>query len=226
MIGRDQGFSQFLVSKKWLDVFARVPEQPEALLAALDEYLGTYVQNTEYHFQMRQFVAFYAVAKNLESLLLSLKETERSDVVQNLRVALSPRANPALTGTGIDAPPLTGMLGIGSCQLLRELYRLGRLSNPMGHRFAFTPIRKVRRICMQLFGIPEGHSSIESSEIIFDALNELGERLGLDPSFTRCFDLPLQFLAQDDNLRTRVLKKASMSLLTRIWTPRLRRCIT
>lgn len=208
IIGRDQGFSQFLVSKKWLDVFARVPDQPEALLAALDEYLGTYVQNTEYHFQMRQFVAFYAVAKNLESLLLSLKEMERSDVVQNLRVALSPRANPALTGTGIDAPPLTGMLGIGSCQLLRELYRLGRLSNPMGHRFAFTPIRKVRRICVQLFGIPEGPSSIESSEIIFDALNELGGRLGLDPSFTHCFDLPLQFLAQDDNLRTRVLKKA------------------
>ena len=78
----------------------------------------------------------------------------------------------------------------------------------MGHRFAFTPIRKVRRICVQLFGIPEGPSSIESSEIIFDALNELGGGLGLDPSFNHCFDLPLQFLAQDDNLRTRVLKKA------------------
>jgi hypothetical protein len=208
MIGRDQGFSQFLVSRKWLDVLGNAADRPETLLAALDEYLDRYIQNTEYHFQMRQFVAFYAVARNLESLLLSLKETERAASAQNLRLALSPRANPALTGTGIDAPPLTGMLGIGSCQLLREMYRLGRLSNPVGHRFAFTPIRKVRRICMQLFGVMEGPSSIQSSEMIFDALHELGSSLGLDPSFGRCFDLPLQFLAQDDKLRTRVLEKA------------------
>src|SRR5262249_26289281 len=130
MIGRDQGFSRFLSSKGWLDVLTNVANDPNRLIAALDDYLGSYVQNVQYHFQMRQFVAFYAVAKNLESLVLSLKETDRSKTFNSLRVALSPRANPALTGTGIDAPPLAGMLGIGSCQLLRELYRLQRLKNP------------------------------------------------------------------------------------------------
>ena len=204
-IGRDQSFSQFLVSKKWLEVFTKVSDEPEVLLAALDDYLGEFIENTQYHFQMRQFIPFYAVARNLEQLLLSLKEAERSQIPGAFRLAFSPRANPALSGTGIDAPPLAGMLGIGSCQLLRELYRLRRLSNPLGHRFAFTPIRKVRRLCKQLFGIPEGLSSAQSSEMIFEKLNELGERLGFDATFNLCFDLPLQFLAQDEDLRTRVL---------------------
>jgi hypothetical protein len=205
MIGRDHGFSQFLVSKGWLDVLATVSENPTALLGALNQYLDSYIENTQFHFQMRQFVAFYAVAKNLEEFLLSLFEAERSDSAAIFRRALAPRANSALMGTGIDAPPLTGMLGTGSCQLFRELYRLKRLSNSHGHRFAFTPIRKVRRLCTQLFGVPEGTSPIQSSEMIFEKLNEMGRRLGLDPTFNRCFDLPLQFLAQDADLRARVL---------------------
>ena len=205
MIGRDQGFSQFLVSKNWLDVLAKVSENPAALLGALNQYLDSYIENTQFHFQMRQFVAFYAVAKNLEEFLLALYEAERSDSAAVFRRALAPRANFAFRGTGIDAPPLTGMLGAGSCQLFRELYRLKRLSNSHGHRFAFTPIRKVRRLCTQLFGVPEGSSPVQSSEMIFEKLNELGHRLGLDPTFNHCFDLPLQFLAQDADLRARVL---------------------
>ena len=207
-IGRDQSFSRFLVSKKWLDVFVKASDEPEALLAALDDYLAGFIENTQYHFQMRQFIAFYAVARNLEALLLSLKEADRSEIPGTFRLAFGPRANPALTGTGIDAPPLTGMLGIGSCQLLRELYRLGRLSNPLGYGFAFTPIRKVRRICMQLFGIDTSEGIIpgQASQAIFQHLNELGDLSGFDPTFNRCFDLPLQFLAQYEDLRTRVLK--------------------
>lgn len=205
-IGRDQSFSQFLVSNKWLDVFAEIGDEPQHLLNALNQYLDGFVQNTKYHFQMRQFIAFYAVARDLEPLLLSLKEADRSPSPAFL-LALAPRANPALTGTGIDAPPLSGMLGVGSCYLLRELYRLNRLSNPAGHPFAFTPIRKVRRLCMQLFGIEEGQTPVSSSQIMFQNLSELGKRLGVDPTFGRCFDLPLQFLAQDANLRVRVLNK-------------------
>ena len=206
-IGRDQSFSQFLVSKRWLDVFAMASTQPEALLNALDNYLDGSVQDTQHHFQMRQFIAFYAAARNLESLVLAIREAERSSAPAAFNSVFSPRTTPTLTGTGIDAPPLTGMLGIGCCQLLRELYRLRRLSNPLGHRFAFTPIRKVRRLCTLLFGMPEGSSAPQSSELIFDGMRELGLNLGLDSTFNHCFDLPLQFLAQNGDLRSRVLKR-------------------
>lgn len=203
MIGRDHGFTRFLVDKKWLDVLAKASESPEDLLAALDQYLNGFMENTQYHFQMRQFIAFYAVAKNLETFLISLREAERADEASAFRMVFAPNANALFTGTGITAPPLTGMLGIGSCHLLRELYRVGRMTNPLGYPFAFTPIRKVRRLCRQLFGTPEGLTSNEA----FQVLRDLGERRNMDPTFGRCFDLPFQFLAEEDALRARVLNK-------------------
>lgn len=202
-IGRDQSFSQFLVSKNWLDLFTKVSDEPEALLAALDQYLETFVQNTQYHFQMRQFIAFYAVSRHLESFLYSLRAAENTRSSDAFNMVFSPNADPNLMGTGIEAPPLTGMLGIGTYQMLRELYRLGRLKNPAGHCFAFTPIRKVRRLCKQLFGTPEEFTGAQSSMIIYSKLQELSDGR-MDPTFDCCFDLPFQFLAEDSNLRARV----------------------
>ena len=205
MIGRNQQFSQFLISDNWLDTLANASNHPEEVLAGLDRYLDKYIQNTVHHFQMRQFIAFYAVAQNLEPLLLSIREAELSTGPIAFNTALAPKTNPSLMGTGIEAPPLTGMLGVGSCHLFRELYRLGRLKNTSGYRLAFTPIRKVRRLC-QIFGIPEGSASLAAAEIIFKRLSDLAVPLGLDPTFNRCFDLPLQFLAEDARLRSEVLK--------------------
>lgn len=205
-IGRDQSFTQFLVSKNWLDVFARVSDDPGALLAALDHYLNASIQNTQFHFQMRQFIAFYAVARNLEAFLYSLRTAEESKQPESFTRVFSPNSNPGLTGTGIAAPPLSGMLGMGTCQLLRELYRLRRLQNPNGYRFAFTPIRKVRRLCTQLFGTDNELGGASASEAIFTKLHELGASIGWDPTFNRCFDLPFQILAENKELRTEVLR--------------------
>ena len=123
----DQSFTRFLVENDWVDVLTRVSHEPHALFTALDKYLGSYLQNTEFHFQMRQFIAFYAVSRNLDAFLHSLRAAENSTQPDAFNLVFSPNANPALSGTGIVAPPLIGMLGMGTCQLLRELYRLGRL---------------------------------------------------------------------------------------------------
>jgi hypothetical protein len=206
-IGRDQSFTRFLIEKNWVEILARVSEDPHALFTALDNYLGAYIQNTEFHFQMRQFISFYAVSRNLDSFLLSLKAAEQSDQPDAFNHVFSPKANPVLSGTGIDAPPLGGMLGMGTCQLLRELYRLGRLKNPHGYQFAFTPIRKVRRLSTQLFGTTEGYAGAAASVNIFNELQALGTELNLDSTFNHCFDLPLQILAENKALRTRVLEQ-------------------
>jgi len=193
----------FLNSRNLLDIFPKSPTQPNALLQALDQYLDSFIQNTRFHFQMRQFIAFYAVARNLENFLESLKAAENyreSDMA--FSQVFSPKSNPALNMTGIVAPPLQGMLGMGSCQLLRELYLLGRLTNTHGFRYAYTPLLKVRRLCTQLFGTPYDKSQgAQSSVMIFEKLKELGR----DPTFNRCFDLPFQFLAEDELLRAEVL---------------------
>lgn len=204
-IGRDQSFSQFLLSKNLLQVFAKASSEPMALLSAIDQYLDQFISETQFHFQMRQFITFYAVGKNLEAILLSLREAERAQSADAFHLVFRPRANSILTGTGIEAPPLTGMLGMGSCYLLRELYRIGRLRNPRGHSFAFTPIRKVRQLCAQLFGTREASLGASSSQEIFSKLDTLGKTLGLDATFGHCFDLPFQFLAENRGLRREVL---------------------
>jgi hypothetical protein len=206
-IGRDQSFTRFLVENDWVDVLTRVSHEPHALFTALDKYLGSYLQNTEFHFQMRQFIAFYAVSRNLDAFLHSLRAAENSTQPDAFNLVFSPNANPVLSGTGIVAPPLSGMLGMGTCQLLRELYRLGRLKNPHGYQFAFTPIRKVRRLCTQLFGTSEGYAGAAASVTIFSELSKKGAELKLDPTFNQCFDLPLQILAENKGLRTSVLRQ-------------------
>jgi hypothetical protein len=206
-IGRDQSFTSFLIENDWVDVLAKVSEDPQSLFATLDKYLGSYIQNTAFHFQMRQFIAFYAVSRNLNSFLHSLHAAERTNQPDAFNQVFSPNANPGLSGTGIVAPPLSGMLGMGTCQLLRELYRLGRLKNPYGYQYAFTPIRKVRRLCKQLFGTSEGYAGAAASMTIFSELTKKGIELKLDPTFNHCFDLPLQILAENKDLRTSVLRQ-------------------
>jgi hypothetical protein len=190
-----------------VNLFSRVADDPQALFAALDSYLGSFIQNTEFHFQMRQFIAFYAVSRNLDAFLHSIRAAELTDQPDAFNLVFSPNANPGLSGTGIVAPPLSGMLGMGTCQLLRELYRLDRLSNPHGYQFAFTPIRKVRRLCTQLFGTSEGYAGAGAPVNIFSELHDMGTELHLDPTFKHCFDLPLQILAENKDLRTRVLQQ-------------------
>ena len=171
--------------------------------AAVDTYLDKFVQHTQFHFQMRQFVAFTPWQQILSRCFTRCVKQTAPDMPGAFRYAVSPRANPALTGTGIESPPLNDMLGIETCHLLREAIPLGRLSSPQGLSFAFTPIRKVCRLCTQLFGIAEGASRSQSSEVIFAELSLLGKQLNVDPTFNRCFDLPLHF--EDELLRTRVL---------------------
>jgi hypothetical protein len=209
-IGRDQSFTSFLIENDWVDVLAHVSDDPQALFDALDKYLESNLQNTEFHFQMRQFIAFYAVSRNLDAFLHSLNAAENSSQPDSFNLVFSPNANPHLSGTGIVAPPLSGMLGMGTCQLLRELYRLGRLKNPHGYQFAFTPIRKVRRLCTQLFGTSEGYAGAGASVTIFAELQKLQNQSAqpnLDPTFKHCFDLPLQILAENKDLRTQVLRQ-------------------
>lgn len=207
-IGRDSSFSRFLVDKGWLGTFERISSDPEALLWALDDYLDGTVESIPFHVHMRQMVAFYAIAKNLEALLHSLRETDRSRTPGAFASAFSPAANPALTGTGLTAPPLDGILGIGGCYLLRELYRRGRLTSAHGHRYAFTPIRKVRSLCATLFnGSRDFPPGAESSQKIFVAIKTLASPLNIDPTFGYAFDVPFQFLAEDDDLRARVLRR-------------------
>lgn len=203
-IGRDLGFATFLSQHGWLEALTNVQQDPKSLTDALDQYLNDAISKADYAFQMRQLLAFYAVARNLESFLYCLHDAERDNDPSAFDQVFRPRTNPKQRGSGTDAPPLDGLLGMGKCQILRELYRVGRLKNEAGYRHAFTPIWKVRCLCERLFNTTSTGGA-GASVLIFNELKRLGESMKLDYTFKKCFDLPFQFLAGSEVLQRGIL---------------------
>jgi hypothetical protein len=199
-IGRDKNFMQFLVDQNWLRVLLNSGSDKEAVIRKIDNYVNHYVQKTEYHFQMRQFLSFLVSGKYLEEFVRSLQFANEDDSQSRFNHVLTPKADSNNQGLDINAPPLADMLGIGYCFLLRELFRKKRLTAKSGFPFAFTPTRRVRRLCEALFGV-QNLPWRQSSQAIFENLKLLGG----DPTFQLCFDLPLELLATDQQLRKVVL---------------------
>jgi len=203
---RDKGFLRFLESEQWLVAFEQVSEQPTLILKTLDTYLNQAVSHLEHHFQMRQFIAFYAISKNIKDFLNLLKQAEKNG---DFATMFNPNVNSNLIGTGIRITPFNNILGIGTSFIIRELYRLGHFTHPAGHAYAYTPLRKVRILCRQIFGVNFERNAhcFSASQSIFNTLREVKVKAGsgIDITFGNCFDLPLQILAENRVLQKEVL---------------------
>ena len=107
------------------------------------------------------------------------------------------RASAAFQGSGLDAPPVSRTLGIGTCFVVRQLVRSGKITNPRPYPHCFVPSARVRRL-MSLLGCPglEGNFASASERvkvpvIIYRYLIKvLGET---KTQFHGDFDLPLDF---------------------------------
>ena len=199
-VGRDLGFTQFLAEGGWLNLLMKSATQPQSIQTAVEQYMDEFVQHTRFHFQMRQFVAYLVAAQNLEAFVESLRDADQAEDSAGFYHAFTPRSNLNLEGTGIDAPPIADMLGVGSGFIIRELYRKGRLTSVAGYPFAFFAVRRVRKLCESVFHVPE-LKWFESTHAISERLKSFGG----DPTFGLCFDLPLLYLASDHALRQAVL---------------------
>jgi hypothetical protein len=118
----------------------------------------------------------------------------------------NPRANPAFQGGGPDAAPISQVLGIGCCFVLRELAAANVVANPAVHPYCFVPSASVRWL-VRMLGGPDldsvaGPRSVQSVAIYEFLCDELGRD---DATFDGAFDIPLQLLAYDSGLLQRVL---------------------
>lgn len=203
---RDNAFLHFLESDQWLTAFEQVSDQPTRLLKTLDAYLDQPVSHLKHHFQMRQFIAFYAISKNIENFLDLLKQAEKDGDFASM---FNPNVNPNFIGSGVRIPPFDNILGIGTSFIIRELYRLRHFSHRGGYAYAYTPLRKVRILCQQIFGVdfePNAHA-FSASKAIFNTLQQAGAGSRIDITFGHCFDLPLQILAEDRVLQKQILQE-------------------
>jgi hypothetical protein len=207
-IGRNRAFLEQLDQLEIADALVAEPIDPVKIVSSLDAYFHNAAQTLRAGgtFQFRQFLPIYGFGRFLSIYHETIRHLDRHGTKSgDFASLLSPNSVISLQGSGLRAADLGSSIGMGRCQLLRELYRRGRITNPAGHPYAYVPIRKVRRLFGQLFGVNPG-KGIAASVEMSTKLTSLGETMNSDPTFGLCFDLPLQILAENPKLRDRVLK--------------------
>ena len=205
------GFLRFCSNRGYLDTFADPVQNLDAWMNVIHKYLDGLVQGSEYYHWMGQFVPIFQLSHWLSEygeMFLSLKRWDEARLGRfTLSPRLAPRADPH---SSCDAPPLTRVLGIGACFVLRELVR----TKVIGHRcrhldaYCYPPYRRVLRLLNGLGceGLGEAVSRTDRLEQSADIHNLLRNYLGDDrATFGGLFDLPLLMMAEKPGLREHVL---------------------
>src|SRR5262249_3280751 len=118
------------------------------------------------------------------------------------------RASSVFQGGGVSAPPLSRVLGMGQCFVLRELVRRGVLANDYARPHCFVPVARVRRMLLQMGcdELSQRQRPWEWSRTIHRFLvGHLGQAAA---TFHGDFDIPLQVVAEDSGLQARFFTAA------------------
>jgi hypothetical protein len=190
-----RGFLDFLGGKGWWETICKV--HPDAGAEAWMDILRAYGegQQTDSLFElwMDSFPRLYRIARWLDIYVHLFQTLDRRDS-RLAKFLLSPSSDPSLSGSGIEAPTLSGMLRLGQHLVIRELLRLEVLSSDVSRELAFTPRSAVLELMAQL-----GHTNLDSSSDIYRVLvQELGEE---EACFLGAYDIPLQLVATDSDAR-------------------------
>lgn len=189
-----------------LDMFARSERDPAAWMQFVDRFLANQVNDSKFLQWMKQFVGIYQLSQYLDDYIHCFLSADRYEHPFGLH-DLTVSRGPAQQGGGADAPPLSRVLGSGACFVLRELVRLGVVSNPLAHRHCFVPVGRVRKLFSSLgLTLPEHRRKWELSKEIHRFMLESLDRERV--TFAGDFDIPLQIIAEDPDLRVTFLRSA------------------
>jgi hypothetical protein len=181
---------------------AAVSERGPTWLRRLEEYLDRQQHDVEYFQWVKEFVSAFAIARRLEDYIEGFRLLDhkiiRLDQVTRLR------ENELLMGSGIEAPPISNVLGVGVCFVVRDLVRQGFVTHPNAHRYCYLPVQRLRKMFAYLgcAGLEDDTSDRwERSRMIYDFL---ADRLGPDrAAFCGDFDIPFLLIWRDPAQRQR-----------------------
>ena len=195
-----RGFIQYCQSRCWWDVFTKSDPktEPEKWMNVIEEYAEAQHDDEEWTQWLAQFPKLYRLRRWLDDyseLFLTMQHFHDSFALDTI---LAPRANPQFQGGGIDAPPLTRTLKVGSHLVVRELLHYGVIDNPFAVPHAYAPIARVKdfflafRVCV--------YTSEDIHQLLKEHLGEDAATFGGD------YDIPLRIISSDDLLRHQLLE--------------------
>jgi hypothetical protein len=131
----------FLGSKGWWQTICEV--HPDVGAEAWMDILRAYGEgstDTLFELWMDSFPRLYRIARWLDTYVHLFQTLDRRDS-KLAKFLLSPASDPSLSGSGIEAPTLSGMLRLGQHLVIRELLRLEVLSSDVARELAFAQVR-------------------------------------------------------------------------------------
>jgi hypothetical protein len=182
------------------------PEDLEAWQDRLETIASPRNEDQVFHQWHRCLVDLYLFVRGIEAyekIFRSLPQRlrERKGRVQ-LSQMLKPSFDPALTGSGIEAPTVQRSIGIGVCWIIREMVRKEVLSGDDAlslSPYCWMPTSRVRRILQRYLGfektVLEADPDVSPGiwEHVSTLIGEAGARFGGD------HDLPLQLITRRDH---------------------------
>ena len=196
---QNRGFLHRCAKEGWLAMFAASEPDPHKWIGFVNDYIEQQVDLAEYFHWMRQFVGIFQVSRYLEDyseLFLAINRIDRPFRLTEVTRSLTG----SLFQGGIKAPPVSHVLGLGSCFVVRELTRLGVLRNEFAHRHCFVPTTRIRNIFNRLGceGLDLQSQRWEMSARIHSfVVKHLGTE---NATFENDFDIPFHFIADDPSL--------------------------
>ncbi|HJW55342.1 MAG TPA: hypothetical protein VJ577_08730 [Burkholderiaceae bacterium] len=194
-----RGFLVFLHTHGWWETVCHVDPDavPQAWMDILREYGEAQMTTPLFEQWMDSFPRLYRVARWLD-VYVQIFQTIDMRSADQVAELLSPSMDASLTGSGIEAPTLSGMLRLGQNLVIRELLRVNVLNTGVAESFAYMPRSSVLTLMAQM-----GFEGLQTSQEIYEVLvGELGEE---NARFNGDYDIPLQLLATSPQLQQEVL---------------------
>jgi hypothetical protein len=145
-----RGFLRDCEHGGWLNVFARSERDPAQWIKFIDDYLRDKLDETRFLQWMKQFVGIYQISRYLDDYIEAFQAVPRIRKPFSLTEVTNTRASAAFQRGGVSAPPLSRVLGIGACFVLRELSRLEVIENEHANRHCYPPVGRVRKLLQGL----------------------------------------------------------------------------
>jgi hypothetical protein len=206
MAEQHRGFINLCQQNGWWRVFftADSANRPDKWMEVLDQFFDQQNDIAEYAHWFKEFPSIYCLSRHLDEYVEIFSSVKRHlQAGTNLQAVLTPRAGAVFQGGGIDAPPITKILGMGVCFVLRELARSGLVDHPEVSSYCYPPTSRLRKLFSQLgVDIDENAFRFEQSQAIYKFLVE---HLGSEKAtFMGHFDIPLQVVADDPDVQRKV----------------------
>ena len=198
-----RGFLEMVHEHGWWDIL-KTPDDPEAWMRMLREWQDDSSSKLDYAQWMSLFPAIYQFSRYREEYARLLRSARQHEAMAyGIDLLLAPRANPSFRGAGtqFDAPPAP--LDMGRHWVLRELVRLGVIEGEHLYPDCWMPSEQVLGLLDRVgFVRPDDAlSNPEKARAIFAFMvSELGTA---SPNLHRAFDIPLRYVASDQDLRRR-----------------------